>query len=113
MQEIFRLVVSSFKDLSDMSSRSYSKRVSILDNVARVRSPVVMLDLECDSLIVEMFYNFLGSIRYLLFQTKILDFKSYILNQTSLYIFQVICCSAVFDEFVVFFLFFLDDKILI
>ncbi|KAL1833211.1 hypothetical protein ACET3Z_002862 [Daucus carota] len=63
MKEIFRLVVSSFKDLSDMSSRSYSKRVSILDNVARVRSPVVMLDLECDSLIVEMFYNFLGSIR--------------------------------------------------
>ncbi|WOG84102.1 hypothetical protein DCAR_0103282 [Daucus carota subsp. sativus] len=63
IKEIFRLVVSSFKDLSDMSSRSYSKRVSILDNVARVRSPVVMLDLECDSLIVEMFYNFLGSIR--------------------------------------------------
>lgn len=67
MQETFQLIVSSFKDLSDMSSRSYSKRVSILDNVARVRSPVVMLDLECDSLIVEMFHNFLGSIRYHLF----------------------------------------------
>lgn len=64
MQEAFEPIVSSFKDLSDMSSRSYSKRVSILDNVARVRSPVVMLDLECDSLIVEMFCNFLGSIRY-------------------------------------------------
>lgn len=64
MQDAFQLIVSSFKDFSDMSSRSFSKRVSILDNVARVRSPVVMLDLECDSLIVEMFHNFLGSIRY-------------------------------------------------
>lgn len=63
MKETFQVIVSSFKDLSDMSSRSYSKRISILDNVARVRSPVVMLDLECDSLIVEMFRNFLGSIR--------------------------------------------------
>ncbi|KAL8109903.1 hypothetical protein AgCh_025849 [Apium graveolens] len=63
MKEAFELIVSSFKDFSDTSSRSYSKRVSVLDNVARVRSPVVMLDLECDSLIVEMFRNFLGSIR--------------------------------------------------
>lgn len=63
MKETFQLIVSSFKDLSDISSRSYSKRISILDNVARVRSSVVMLDLECDSLIVEMFHNFLGSIR--------------------------------------------------
>ncbi|KAK1370194.1 hypothetical protein POM88_036286 [Heracleum sosnowskyi] len=63
MKETFQLIVSSFKEMADMSSRSFSKQVSILDNVARVRSPVVMLDLECDSLIVEMFHNFLGSIR--------------------------------------------------
>lgn len=64
MQEIFQLIVSSFENLSDNSSRSYTKRTSILETVAKVRSCVVMLDLECDALILEMFQNFLKAIRY-------------------------------------------------
>lgn len=64
MQEIFQLIVSSFENLSDNSSRSYTKRTSILETVAKVRSCVVMLDLECDALILEMFENFLKAIRY-------------------------------------------------
>lgn len=63
MKEIFQLIVSSFEELSDMSSRSYNKRTLILETVAKVRSCVVMLDLECDTLIIEMFQNFLKSIR--------------------------------------------------
>ena len=63
MQEVFQLIVSSFVDLSDMSSRSYNKRASILETVAKVRSCVVMLDLECEELITEMFQHFLSSIR--------------------------------------------------
>ncbi|KAF5743359.1 hypothetical protein HS088_TW09G01427 [Tripterygium wilfordii] len=63
MKEVFQLIVSSFENLSDKSSRSYDKRTSILETVAKVRSCVVMLDLECDELIVEMFQNFLKSIR--------------------------------------------------
>ncbi|XP_077238085.1 uncharacterized protein LOC143879538 isoform X2 [Tasmannia lanceolata] len=63
MKEIFRLIVMAFEDLSDMSSRSYSKRVSILETLANVRSCVVMLDLECDALILEMFHHFLRAIR--------------------------------------------------
>lgn len=70
MQEVFQLIVSSFENLSDKSSRSYTKRTSILEIVDNVRSCVVMLDLECDALILEMFQNFLKSIRYeLLFST--------------------------------------------
>ncbi|KAI4377612.1 hypothetical protein MLD38_015210 [Melastoma candidum] len=63
MKEVFQLIVSSFGNLSTMSSRSYVKRVSILETVAKVRSCVVMLDLECDSLIIEMFRHFLKEIR--------------------------------------------------
>ncbi|KAK8513530.1 hypothetical protein V6N13_002267 [Hibiscus sabdariffa] len=63
MREVFQLIVSSFENLSDKSSRSFIKRTSILETVAKVRSCVVMLDLECDELIVEMFRHFLKAIR--------------------------------------------------
>ncbi|XP_039007782.1 protein IWS1 homolog isoform X2 [Hibiscus syriacus] len=63
MREVFQLIVSSFENLSDKCSRSYIKRTSILEIVAKVRSCVVMLDLECDDLIVEMFQHFLKAIR--------------------------------------------------
>lgn len=63
MKEVFRLIVSSFEKLDDKSSPSYVKRTTILETVAKVRSCVVMLDLECDALIVEMFQHFLRSIR--------------------------------------------------
>ncbi|XP_039003492.1 cylicin-1-like isoform X7 [Hibiscus syriacus] len=63
MREVFKLIVSSFESLSDKSSRSYIKRTSILETVAKVRSCVVMLDLECDALIIEMFQHFLNAIR--------------------------------------------------
>ncbi|XP_062019041.1 sister chromatid cohesion protein PDS5 homolog C isoform X1 [Rosa rugosa] len=63
MKEVFQLIVSSFENLDDKCSRSYTKRTSILETVAKVRSCVVMLDLECDALIVEMFQHFLKAIR--------------------------------------------------
>lgn len=63
MKEVFQLIVSSFENLVDKSSRSYAKRTSILETVAKVRSCVVMLDLECDVLIIEMFQHFLKAIR--------------------------------------------------
>ncbi|XVF89391.1 hypothetical protein PTKIN_Ptkin19aG0126500 [Pterospermum kingtungense] len=63
MREVFQLIVSSFENLSDNSSRSFTKRTSILETVAKVRSCVVMLDLECDTLIIEMFQHFLKAIR--------------------------------------------------
>jgi len=66
VQEVFKLIVSSFEDLVDKSSRSYAKRISILETVAKVRSCVVMLDLECDALLIEMFQHFLKAIRYTL-----------------------------------------------
>ncbi|MFS7923339.1 putative sister chromatid cohesion protein Pds5 [Helianthus anomalus] len=63
MRDVFELIVSSFEDLSDRSSRSYNKRASILETVSKVRSCVIMLDLECDELIVKMFDHFLKAVR--------------------------------------------------
>ncbi|KAF6171269.1 hypothetical protein GIB67_036937 [Kingdonia uniflora] len=63
MKIIFQLIVAAFEELFDTDSRLYSKRISILETVAKVRSCVVMLDLECDKLILEMFQHFLFTIR--------------------------------------------------
>ncbi|KAJ4752933.1 hypothetical protein LUZ62_087338 [Rhynchospora pubera] len=62
MKDLFKRIVESFERLDDLTGRSFSKRVSILETVAKVRSCVVMLDLECDDLILEMFQHFLKTI---------------------------------------------------
>ncbi|KAJ0965897.1 hypothetical protein J5N97_027035 [Dioscorea zingiberensis] len=62
MKEVFQRIVEAFEKLDDMTSQSYSRRVSILETVAKVRSCVVMLDLELDELILEMFRHFLRTI---------------------------------------------------
>ncbi|KAH6757885.1 hypothetical protein C2S52_023207 [Perilla frutescens var. hirtella] len=63
MKDVFQLIVSSFENLADVSSRSHEKRATILETVAKVRSCVIMLDLECDQMIVDMFQYFLKAIR--------------------------------------------------
>lgn len=63
VQEIFQLIVTNFKGLDDVNSPSFSRRVNILETVAKVRSCVVMLDLECDDLILEMFETFFDTAR--------------------------------------------------
>lgn len=62
-QEIFHLIVSTFSGLSDTSGPSFGRRVVILETLARYRSCVVMLDLECDDLVKEMFSTFLAVAR--------------------------------------------------
>ncbi|XP_029130138.1 uncharacterized protein LOC109812986 [Cajanus cajan] len=63
MKEIFKLTVASFKKLSHISGHGYEKALTILDNVNKVRLCLVMLDLECNDLVIEMFQQFLRFIR--------------------------------------------------
>ncbi|KAG8639428.1 uncharacterized protein LOC110631345 isoform X2 [Manihot esculenta] len=63
LKEVFKLIVAAFDNISDISSRSYLKRVSILQNFVRIRLWVLLLDLGCGSLILEMFNHFLRNIR--------------------------------------------------
>ncbi|CAI0440273.1 unnamed protein product [Linum tenue] len=64
LKDIFHLIVSTFSGLSDTAGGpSFGRRVVILDTVAKYRSFVVMLDLECDDLIKKMFATFLAVAR--------------------------------------------------
>ncbi|XP_074580212.1 sister chromatid cohesion protein PDS5 homolog C-like isoform X1 [Curcuma longa] len=63
MKEVFENIVDTLDKLDDISNDSFFKRVSIVDTFAKVRSFVVMLDLECDALVLNMFRIFLRTIR--------------------------------------------------
>lgn len=63
LQDIFHLIVSTFSGLSETSSPFFGRRVVILETLARYKSCLVMLDLECDDLINEMFTTFLSVAR--------------------------------------------------
>ena len=49
--------------MSHVSPRSYKKVASLLDTIAKIKLCLVMLDLECDALVVDMFQSFLKIIR--------------------------------------------------
>ncbi|KAL9147845.1 hypothetical protein ABFS82_12G002300 [Erythranthe guttata] len=59
MKDVFELIVSCFENLWDVSSRWYGKRGSMLESMANVRSFLIMLDIHCETMIVEMFKHFL------------------------------------------------------
>nr|XP_043615256.1 uncharacterized protein LOC122587215 isoform X2 [Erigeron canadensis] len=63
MKEIFQLYVMAFGELSNVTGDSYYKAIHILESVAKVKSCLLMLDLECDALVLEMFRQFLSHIR--------------------------------------------------
>ncbi|RLM79722.1 hypothetical protein C2845_PM12G11910 [Panicum miliaceum] len=62
MRVVFSLIVGAFQHLDDIENPFFGRRASILDTVAKVRSCVVMLDLECDDLINDMFHHFLTTV---------------------------------------------------
>ncbi|XP_006656003.1 sister chromatid cohesion protein PDS5 homolog A [Oryza brachyantha] len=59
LRDMFHLIVGTFSGLNDVSGQSFARRVAILETVARYRACVVMLDLECNDLIADMFQSFL------------------------------------------------------
>ncbi|KAL0300906.1 UNVERIFIED_CONTAM: Sister chromatid cohesion protein PDS5A [Sesamum radiatum] len=63
LKDTFQLIVSTFSGLSDINGPTFGRRVVILETLARYRSCVVMLDLECDDLIDEMFNIFFAVAR--------------------------------------------------
>ncbi|GMN36667.1 hypothetical protein TIFTF001_006193 [Ficus carica] len=61
LKDIFHLIVGTFDGLRDTSGPSFGRRVVILETLAKYRSCVVMLDLECDGLVNEMFSTFFAA----------------------------------------------------
>lgn len=58
------MFVSTFNGLRDTKHPSFGTIVNILDTVAKYRSFVVMLDLECDDLVIQMFKTFFAVVRF-------------------------------------------------
>ncbi|XP_054798442.1 sister chromatid cohesion protein PDS5 homolog B isoform X2 [Prosopis cineraria] len=63
LKGVFKLIISTFADLADTSSPLFSKRVKILETVARLKCCVIMLDIDSEALIVEMFKIFFSVAR--------------------------------------------------
>lgn len=63
LKDIFHLIVGTFSGLNDTTGPSFGRRVVILETLAKYRSCVVMLDLDCDDLVTEMFSTFLAVAR--------------------------------------------------
>ncbi|XP_027771451.1 sister chromatid cohesion protein pds5-like [Solanum pennellii] len=63
LEDFFKLAVLAFGKLSCLEGRCYSKAVSIIEVLAKYQTCVLMLDLQLDALIVQMFQHFLNSIR--------------------------------------------------
>ena len=61
------MIVGTFSGLSDTGGPSFGRRVIILETLAKYRSCVVMLDLECNDLVNKMFSTFFTVARYVLF----------------------------------------------
>jgi hypothetical protein len=62
-QEFFKLTVAAFENLSHVSGRRYDKALAILENLSKIKIFLIMLDLECDDLVIQMFNLFLRIIR--------------------------------------------------
>ncbi|XP_006647503.1 uncharacterized protein LOC102706164 [Oryza brachyantha] len=63
MKDVFSIMVGSFEKLDDMESPLFGRIVSILETVAKVRLCVVMLDLDCEDLIRQMFHSFFTTVK--------------------------------------------------
>ncbi|KAK8649157.1 hypothetical protein V6N13_129891 [Hibiscus sabdariffa] len=63
LRDIFKLFLSMFLELADTTSAFFSRRVKILETVARCKCCVIMLDIDCNDLILEMFNIFFSLVR--------------------------------------------------
>ncbi|ONM36101.1 ARM repeat superfamily protein [Zea mays] len=71
LKEIFKLFISIFADLAETSSPFLTRRMKILENVAALRCSMIMLNIGCEDLILDMVKIFFSTVKWLF--GKILD----------------------------------------
>lgn len=54
-RDIFTIFISIFAELDDTASPYFSKRVKILETIAKLKCCVIMLDIGCDNLVLKLF----------------------------------------------------------
>ena len=62
MKEILELIVQSFQDLGKMSSPSFKRRIFILKIVEEVHLCTLMVDLDLNNLLLELFKHFFAAV---------------------------------------------------
>ncbi|XP_031491838.2 LOW QUALITY PROTEIN: sister chromatid cohesion protein PDS5 homolog A-like [Nymphaea colorata] len=60
LKEAFSLIVGTLTSLSEINSPSFGRSIAILETLGKYRSCVVLLDLECNDLVREIFTTFLS-----------------------------------------------------
>ncbi|KAF3796619.1 Sister chromatid cohesion PDS5-like protein A [Nymphaea thermarum] len=60
LKEAFSLIVGTLTSLSEINSPSFGRSIAILETLGKYRSCVVLLDLECNDLVREIFTIFLS-----------------------------------------------------
>ncbi|KAG4969928.1 hypothetical protein JHK85_036349 [Glycine max] len=68
LRDVFKLIISLFEDLADTASPFFSKRVKVLETMAQLKCCVIMLEIDCIDLVLEMFNIFFSVVRLSLFQ---------------------------------------------
>uniref|UniRef100_A0A1D1YLJ6 Sister chromatid cohesion protein PDS5 A n=1 Tax=Anthurium amnicola TaxID=1678845 RepID=A0A1D1YLJ6_9ARAE len=63
LKDIFKLIISMFAELADVESAYFSRRVKILETIAALKCCVLLLDIGCDDLVLEMFNIFFSVLR--------------------------------------------------
>ncbi|XP_020238238.1 sister chromatid cohesion protein PDS5 homolog A isoform X2 [Cajanus cajan] len=63
LRDAFKLIISLFADLADTASPFFSKRAKVLETVAQLRCCVIMLEINCIDLVLEMFNTFFSVAR--------------------------------------------------
>lgn len=64
MRRIMRLIVENFQDLDSGAGSTFGKKLEILGSMATFETYVIMFDLECDDLILQMFQCFFNVRRH-------------------------------------------------
>lgn len=92
MREVLHVIIESSCGLRDIRGTSFNKRARALELMAKVKSCIIMLDLDCDDLILQMFHHFLDTIsetNEIAIQDHIKDIMITIINESD-EIFQLI-----------------------
>ncbi|CAJ2674086.1 unnamed protein product [Trifolium pratense] len=63
LRDVFKLVIGLFADLADTANPLFSKRVKVLDTMAQLKCCILMLEIDCIDLVLEMFNLFFSVVR--------------------------------------------------
>ncbi|XP_045822500.1 sister chromatid cohesion protein PDS5 homolog B-like isoform X1 [Trifolium pratense] len=63
LRDVFKLIIGLFAELANTANPFFSKRVKVLNTVAQLNCCVLMLEIDCKDLVLEMFNVFFSVVR--------------------------------------------------